>query len=62
MVVSSAWEATHVGCLGSLIRWLVGLIVGLLGAILGLLGAILKLLGSILVAPARFIWRILRRR
>jgi hypothetical protein len=38
------------------------LIAGLLGAILGLLGAILKLLGSILVAPARFIWRILRRR
>jgi hypothetical protein len=51
-----------VGCLGSLVRWLVRLILGLLGAVLGLLGSILKLLGSILVEPARFIWRRLVRR
>ena len=53
--VSSAREATRVGCLVSLIQWL-------LRFVLGLLGAILKLLGSILVAPARFIWRNIRRR
>jgi hypothetical protein len=60
--VSSAREATRVGCLVSLIQWLLRLVLGLLGAILGLLGAILKLLGAILVAPARFIWRSLVRR
>ncbi len=49
------------GCLESLIRWLVRLVLGLLGAVLGLLGSILKLLGSILAAPAKFIWRRLGR-
>jgi len=53
--ISSARETTRGGCLVSLIQWLLRLV-------LGLLGAILKLLGSILVAPARFIWRSLRRR
>src|SRR5215216_8153067 len=42
--VSSAREAARVGCLVSLIRWLLGLVVGLLVAILGLLGGILRLL------------------
>jgi len=60
--VSSAQEAARVGCLVSLVRWLLRLVLGLLGAVLGLLGAILKLLGSILAAPARFVWRSLMRR